>query len=344
MAENSVSKCEKTPRKRVRRWLGFLMLFFMMGTLIIYSLSSQLSWPLNFWRTSTWLSQSYDNMTTSVDSYFVAYPHQYHFILDEPKRCRQESPFLVLMIPVEPNNKEARDMIRDTWGKESKVLGQVVIHYFLLGTVRQEELLNKKQVLHESERHHDILQSDFLDSYNNLTIKTMVMFEWLSSHCPNTCYAMKIDSDMFLNVHNLVDMLLKAPRRHYMTGMVARSGAVLRDPNSKWFLPVSAFSESQYPPYALGLGYVFSLDLPKRILEASAHVKAVYIEDVYVGMCMNHLGIDLTDPPHGDLFMGTLPFFKGNCYWTSVITTILTNSKQLWDIWETYQTQIQSGC
>lgn len=293
-------------------------------------------------------------MTASVESisstepsvYSVAYPHPYSFILDEPHGCQQESPFLVLMIPVAPHNRKARDTIRSTWGKDSTVRGQVIRHFFLLGLLKEEdgaETLNE-QVLKESQTHHDILQSDFLDCYNNLTIKTMVMFEWLSSHCPNMSYAMKVDSDMFLNVHNLVDMLLKAPRQHYMTGMVARGAPVLRDHTSKWFLPVSVFPESKYPPYALGLGYVFSLDLPKKILEASAHVKTVYIEDVYVGLCMRHLGVDLTNPPRGDLFRALMPWVAGSCYWTSVITTILQNSDELLEVWGAYQTQVASAC
>lgn len=148
---------------------------------------------------------------------------------------------------------------------------------------------------------------------------------------------------MFLNVHKLVDMLLKAPRHLYMTGEVPRYASVNRDPNSKWFLPVSVFPSSRYPPYARGLGYVFSLDLPSKILRASAHVKAVYIEDVYVGMCMRHLGIALTDPP-GGLFRSEAPYPISSCYWTSVITTILKNSDQLSDAWVKYQTQARSGC
>ncbi|XP_044062122.1 beta-1,3-galactosyltransferase 2-like, partial [Siniperca chuatsi] len=280
---------------------------------------------------------------TSASKYLVAYPHQYRFILDEPNRCWQESPFLVLMIPVAPHNREARDIIHNTWVKETTVLDRVVSHYFLLGLSKEKDG-TEPLVEQESQTHHDILQSDFLDSYSNLTIKTMVMFEWLSSHCPNTSYAMKVDSDMFLNVPNLVEMLLKAPRNLYMTGMVARGASVLRYRNSKWFLPVSVFPESKYPPYALGLGYVFSLDLPKKILEASAHVKAVYIEDVYVGLCMRHLGIALTDPPRDGLFRTTMPYFPSNCYWTSVITTILENSNQLSDVWGKYQIQAQSGC
>ncbi|XP_059201597.1 beta-1,3-galactosyltransferase 1-like [Centropristis striata] len=350
MLESSISKSEKAPWTRARRGLCLLILVLMTGTLItVYIWSSEVSWPLNIW--TKWSDQSYSNKTPSVDSipaaepspFFVTYPHQYTFILDEPHRCLQESPFLVLMIPVAPHNREARDTIRNTWGKETKVLGRVINHYFLLGLNDGTETV-KDQVLQESQKHHDILQSDFLDSYKNLTIKTMVMFEWLSSHCPNTSYAMKVDSDMFLNVHNLVGMLLEAPRQLYLTGQVARGAAVLRDHTSKWFLPVSAYPDPSYPPYALGLGYVFSLDLPKKILEASAHVKAVYIEDVYVGLCMRHLGIPLTDPPRGDLFQTFKPHATSDCHWTSVITTILYNSNQLSGAWGDYQTQVQSGC
>ncbi|KAM3867226.1 beta-1,3-galactosyltransferase 2-like [Diretmus argenteus] len=277
---------------------------------------------------------------SATERFFVPYPHHYRFIVDEPDRCRQQSPFLVLMIPVAPQNRDARDAIRRTWGKDTTMLGHVVDRYFLLGRTREAhgtEPLQEK-VLQESQQHHDLVQSDFQDSYQNLTIKTMVMLEWLVSRCPGASYAMKIDSDMFLNVHNLVEMLLEAPRRVYMTGMVARSGPVLRDPNSKWFLPEEVFSESFYPPYALGLGYVFSLDLANMLIEASKHVRAVYIEDVYLGLCMRHLGIDPTDPPSSGLFMGPLPSWT-TCYWNHVITTILESPQQLLDAWEHYQTE-----
>ncbi|XP_056239657.1 beta-1,3-galactosyltransferase 2-like isoform X1 [Seriola aureovittata] len=339
MQEKCVSKGEKTPwtRARPRLWVPP----FMLG-IVIYIFKVPL--PLNFWRATSVLNQSYNNMTTEIGSYFVAYPHQYTFRLDEPIRCQQESPFLVLMIPVAIHNREARDIIRNTWGKETTVLGKVVSHFFLLGVSREGDKLLDEEVLQESRRHKDILQSSFVDSYNNLTIKTMVMFEWLSSHCPNTSYAMKVDSDIFLNVQKLVDMLLKAPQHRYLTGHVVRYAAVIRDQTSKWFLPVSAFPEPTYPPYAQGLGYVFSLDLPQKILEASLHVKAIYIEDVYVGLCLRHIGIALTDPPHSGLFMEMMPLLTSSCYWTSVITTIPGSSQQLLDVWGMYETQTQSGC
>ncbi|KAJ7994479.1 hypothetical protein DPEC_G00249680 [Dallia pectoralis] len=264
---------------------------------------------------------------------YVEYPHKYHFILDEPEKCGEENPFLVLMVPVAPYNREARDAIRSTWGTERQVLGKEVRLFFLLGLPSGEgaDQLQVK-VSEESRDHRDLLQSDFIDCYKNLTIKTMMMMEWLSSRCPNASYAMKIDSDMFLNVNTLVNMLLHAREQRFMTGLVARWGAVLRDPNSKWYIPKSVLADNVYPPYTLGLGYVFSLDLPRKLVEASRHVKAVYIEDVYLGLCMRHLGIEPTDPPAGNLF-NVFPVPYNRCAYSRLIATTthsLTDQVNAW--------------
>uniref|UniRef100_A0A3B5M8W5 Hexosyltransferase n=1 Tax=Xiphophorus couchianus TaxID=32473 RepID=A0A3B5M8W5_9TELE len=308
---------EKSPWKGARRWLFYVVLSLMLGVLVLY----------------TWFSPSW-----RPSLFHVEYPYRYHFILDEPNRCRQESPFVVVMIPVAPQGREARDIIRRTWGRESQVLGQLISYYFLLGKSRIVSVIKLKSP-DTFKKYHDILQSNFLDSYKNLTIKTMVMLEWLGSHCPNTSYAMKVDSDTFLNVRNLVDLLLEAPRHNYMTGLVARGAAVLRDPTSKWFLSPEVFPEDSYPPYALGVGYVLSLDLPNQILEASKTIQAVYIEDVYLGLCMRHLGIPLTDPPHGGSFVINTPSETTGCYFASVIVTLLQNSEQILDVWKAYETR-----
>uniref|UniRef100_UPI003AB07944 beta-1,3-galactosyltransferase 1-like n=1 Tax=Centroberyx gerrardi TaxID=166262 RepID=UPI003AB07944 len=356
MLEKSVSKGEKVPGTRARRWLRSLMLLLLVLTLTlsVYISNPQLSSSLHLWSTRSWSTKSSNNTTISMSSvepskigqYFVAYPHQYHFILDEPDQCQQRRPFLVLMIPVAPQNRAARDAIRKTWARETTVLGRVVSHYFFLGLAKEGDGAEtlQEQVLQESREHHDLLQSDFLDTYQNLTIKTMVMLEWVASRCPGVPYGMKIDSDMFLNVRNLVQMLQKAPQHTYITGMVARGAPVVRDPNSKWFLPEEVFPDSHYPPYALGLGYVFTLDLAKKFIEASKHVKAVYIEDVYLGLCLRYMGINPTDPPNGGLFKASMPYIWSSCYWTRVITTILNSPQQLLDVWQSYQTKAQTGC
>ena len=268
----------------------------------------------------------------SPGPYSVEYPYDYHFSINQPEKCNQLRPFVVLIVPVGPENTAHRINIRNTWGNQTLVQGKVVSVFFLLGRPSVGNAAKiQQQVTDESKAYGDLLQSDFLDCYKNLTIKTMVMMEWLQTYCTNATYAMKIDSDMFLNLQNLISMLSTAKKENYMTGLVAHGAAVLRDKRTKWYLPPSAFPETQYPPYALGLGYVFSMDLPKKILEASRHVRTVYIEDVYLGLCMRHLHIRPTDPPAYKFYV--FPLKYNRCSFSRIIATTIkptTNVRVNW--------------
>lgn len=271
----------------------------------------------------------------SPGPYVVEYPHEYHFIINEPQKCEQEKPFVVLMVPVAPLNRKHRDVIRSTWGSVSSASGQTVRLFFILGLQVGDKQLND-QLLQESREHHDLLQADFLDCYKNLTIKTMVMLEWLNAHCSGASYAMKVDSDMFLNVPNLVSMLLNAPKTKYMTGLVAEGAQVLRDPSSKWYLPEELYPQSHYPRYALGLGYVLSSDLPKKLIEASRHVKPLYIEDVYLGLCMQYLGIPPTSSPNWNDF-NVFPVPYNRCAYSKiVVTTTFSGTDRVW-VWKDFK-------
>eukprot|EP00064_Thunnus_orientalis_P015639 superscaffoldBa00002940_g15694 len=169
----------------------------------------------------------------SPGPYVVEYPYDYHFIINESKKCEEQKPFLVLIVPVAPNNKAHRDIIRRTWGNQSEVQGKVVKLFFLLGMHSGDGVEQvQEQVQQESKEHQDLIQSNFVDCYKNLTIKTMMMLEWLDSYCSDASYAMKIDSDTFLNLPLLINMLSNAPKTNYMTGLVAGNAAVLRDPSN----------------------------------------------------------------------------------------------------------------
>ncbi|XP_018548454.1 beta-1,3-galactosyltransferase 2-like [Lates calcarifer] len=271
----------------------------------------------------------------SPGPYLVEYPYEYKFIINEPQKCEEEKPYLVLIVPVAPANRAHRDVIRNTWGGESLVLGKVVKLFFLLG-LQTGEGSEQLQLLQESTEHRDLIQSDFLDCYKNLTIKTMMMLEWLDTYCSGASYAMKIDSDMFLNVPNLINMLSHAPKENYMSGLVARGAAVLRDRTSKWYLPVELYPKSQYPRYALGLGYILSLDLPKKLVGASRHVKAVYIEDVYLGLCMEYLGISPTDPPSWGYF-NVFPVQYSRCAFSRLVATTTDEHLDRVKIWQDFK-------
>lgn len=262
----------------------------------------------------------------SPGPYLVEYPYKYNFIINEPKKCQETKPFLVLVVPVAAQNKNDRQIIRDTWG--AGTTDKNVALFFLLGLGKQKQ----EDLLEESRQYGDLIQGDFVDCYKNLTIKSMVMLEWLDTYCHQAKYVMKIDSDMFLNVPKLMEMLQHTPKTNYLTGLVERAAVVHRYTSSKWFVPFEIYSGSIYPPYALGLGYIFSLDLAKKLVEASSSVRALYIEDVYLGMCMQHIGLQPTDPPIHGAFR-VFPLDYNRCHYSKIIATTLhqhTDRRQLW--------------
>ncbi|KAM4595563.1 beta-1,3-galactosyltransferase 5-like [Fundulus diaphanus] len=267
--------------------------------------------------------------------YHQAYPRNYQFVMDNAEVCKNNTPFLVLMVPVEPKNIAARDAIRQTWGKDRMVQDKVVLTLFMLGLSGGADVEELKQ---ENEQHHDLIQSNFMDTYLNLTIKTMVIMDWLATRCPTAAYAMKVDSDMFLNIDNLVIMLKMPgiPKMNYLTGMLMWNRPVVRSKNSKWYVPEELYPDSRYPTYTLGMGYVFSNDLPAKFMEVSKAIKPFNIEDAYIGMCIKKLGLSPTSPPNPSQFRAYSSKYN-RCEFSKIITYILGSAEQLKNYWADYK-------
>lgn len=265
--------------------------------------------------------------------YHQAYARNYHFVMDDAELCRKQTPFLVLMVTVAPHNVEARNAIRQTWGNRSVVQGEVVLTLFMLG-LATEDHAEHQRLEQENLKHHDLIQSNFLDTYLNLTIKTMVIMDWLATRCPTAAYAMKVDSDMFLNIDNLVIMLQKpgTPKKDYLTGYLMVNRPVVRSKNSKWYVSEELFPKPTYPTYTLGMGYIFSNDLPGKFAEASKTITPFNIEDAYIGMCMKKLGLSPVAPPDPSQFK-TYNSKYDRCEYSKIITYILGSAQELLEYW-----------
>lgn len=222
------------------------------------------------------------------DVYRIVAPETYQYVLNQPDICKDRRPFLVVVVPVSPAGVEARQAVRKTWG--TSMPNTLTVFYTGLLEGPGVELIQEKMV-EESKVHADIIQMNFRDSYQNLTIKTMMIMNWLATHCPGASYAMKVDSDIFVNTFYLVDMLKRAPKQGFITGSVIRDGAPRRDKNSKWYISEELYPEDGFPWYVSGAGYVFSLDLAARISWGSRFVQMIPLEDVYVGLCLRVLGV-----------------------------------------------------
>ncbi|XP_073318602.1 beta-1,3-galactosyltransferase 1-like [Pagrus major] len=218
-------------------------------------------------------------------------PHDFGYLINEAKKCEAEPPFLVILISTTHKEFDARQAIRETWGDESTFPDVRVVTLFLLG--RSTDTVLNQMVEQESQIFHDIVVEDFIDSYHNLTLKTLMGMRWVATFCAKAQYVLKTDSDIFVNMENLIYNLLKPttkPRRRYFTGYVINGGPI-RDMRSKWYMPRDLYPESKYPPFCSGTGYIFSADVAELIYKTSLHTRLLHLEDVYVGVCLRKLGI-----------------------------------------------------
>ncbi|XP_058238289.1 beta-1,3-galactosyltransferase 2-like isoform X2 [Hemibagrus wyckioides] len=269
------------------------------------------------------------------EAYEVAYPYQYNFLLDQPEKC-QHKPFLVIIVPVAPNDIMERQSIRTTWGNEKLVRENHVVILFLMGLPSGENAeIQQVRINQENVRHGDLLQSDFIDSGKNITIKTMVMLEWLRDRCPQAYYAAKVDTDILFNVRSVISMLLSplTPQKNYITGQVQSSDSTIRNPSSRFYIPAEVYPKSVIPPYPLGKCYIMSMDMPAKILKASMEIKPIIKDDVYIGLCLERLRIAPVNPPNPSQFVFTPPRLYDRCYYSELIAVIIYTPAQLVNLW-----------
>jgi len=59
----------------------------------------------------------------------------------------------------------------------------------------------------EFERHKDLVQGNFIDSYRNLTLKAVLGLRWLSQYCRQAPFVIKTDDDTFINIFEIVRLM-----------------------------------------------------------------------------------------------------------------------------------------
>ncbi|KAL0200130.1 hypothetical protein M9458_003317 [Cirrhinus mrigala] len=273
----------------------------------------------------------------------------YKYIHNEPSACLLQAPFLVLLIAVEPKKTDARDAIRKTWANESVAGGLGFVRLFFLG-VNQDTQRNHSELQHtieeESHRYHDIIQQNYRDSYNNLTLKTLMGMYWITKYCPEAKYVMKTDSDMFVNTEYLIEKLLKPKgelTQKYFTGLRMSDYSPNRNKESKWYMPPEVYPGNRYPTFCSGTGYVFSGDVAQRIYVASLTIPRLHLEDVYVGLCLAKLKIEPAPPPNNLLFNHWRVSYS-SCRYQNLITSHGFHPNELIQYWQHLQSNKHNLC
>ncbi|CAH2223672.1 beta-1,3-galactosyltransferase 2-like [Pelobates cultripes] len=264
-----------------------------------------------------------------------------HYLIEENTKCAGGPPFLMLLIPSSPQDALIRDVLRKTWANENLVDGISIKRLFLLGSSLNTSV--QEEVKRESEVFHDIIQQDFLDSYNNLTLKTLMGIEWISRLCPNVSYVMKIDSDMFFNPWFLVQHILqpqKPAKVGFFSGLVVEKAIPYRNKDSKWYMPTSMYSKTHYPPYCSGTGYIFSGDLADKINTAKESIPLFPYEDVFMGICLEIIGVKISRPL-GAWFVGER-FRYNRCQFAKLVMVHHYGPDELLKLWPDFTEAVKT--
>ena len=126
-------------------------------------------------------------------------------VQDEPLR-------LLVLVKSALKHFRNREVIRSTWGAR-RFSDVPVKTVFLFGLQEDEKetvskdgesVLLKDLIEEENKKYGDIVRADFIDSYYNNTLKTMMGMRWAAEKCSNFKFIFFVDDDMYVSVKNLL--------------------------------------------------------------------------------------------------------------------------------------------
>ncbi|XP_067836173.1 beta-1,3-galactosyltransferase 5-like [Heptranchias perlo] len=180
---------------------------------------------------SQWIVRKDVDFTSGQLNGFLAIPDS---------RCDTEPPFLNILVTTRHEQLEQRADIRETWGKERLIGERRICAYFLLGY----DGAHQSDIERENHLHKDIIQSNFTDTYYDLTIKVLMSMEWVHRFCSSAVSVMKTDSDMFVKNNYLTKLLSVKNPHNFFSGVVFNNWGPIRNKSSKFYV-----SEEEYPKH-----------------------------------------------------------------------------------------------
>lgn len=221
------------------------------------------------------------------------YSHPFEYLINQEKLCRGNASTdpridYLFLISSAMGNVDRRDAIRSTWGRDVLAFGANRLA-FLLGAGNDSRL--QSAIESEASVHGDVIQESFVDTYRNVTLKSVMMLRWTIRYCPGARFVVKVDDDTYLNAGNFFAAMQFRPG-DAVYGKLFQKTEPIRDVANKWHVTPEEFPDSLYPDYVGGSAYVIGGDVVKALYRATGYVKPFPIEDAYLtGSCAQTAGV-----------------------------------------------------
>jgi hypothetical protein len=229
------------------------------------------------------LDGGYDEESPYYRDYNITYllnpPHMCTTNTDDEGPTSNNPLYLIVVVHSHTSHIAQRDAIRDTWGKARRDFDaplQVRI-VFILGQSESDLALTGPKK--ESKLYRDIVLGTFMDSYRNLTLKSLFGLQWVLEYCEDAKYILKTDDDSYFNLTSLLHLLPMVKDSKFI-GSLNTKAPVQR--HGLWQVNQAQFPQKTYPPYCSGCAYVVSQDILPQLLSTARSIPMLPIEDVYV--------------------------------------------------------------
>ncbi|KAK6168127.1 hypothetical protein SNE40_022016 [Patella caerulea] len=231
------------------------------------------------------------------------------------------------MIPSRTSEFEERQAVRQTWGSLA-VHNKEIRLVFMLG-YRPE--MHNRGLKTESEKHHDIIQEDFYDSYRNLSIKSEAILRFAQTFCSGVKYILKVDVDVFMDLPALIKELRERNETNMIMGYVFSFPRPYRNKRSKWYLDKISYPLTYLPQYVCGASYVVSGDAASKLLSVALSTKIYFLEDVFItGVVRTRAAVKLIQ--NRGFFVYQSPFVD-ICWFENKIIGHSYTKEQMLEIW-----------
>lgn len=272
----------------------------------------------------------------------VVNPLHTDYIIEPKDACKgpEGAPYVLMMIPSLSSHAALRQTIRKTWGSvvdapwpgTSNMPRVKIVFVFGRSTMEEEEVVLSS----ESLAHGDVLYVDFVDSYRNLTYKSLASLHWASTRCAEAKFFMKVDEDTFVNVPYLLEFL------HYHEPGLKRTliGYAIKKPvcvrSGKWAVDLNTYPLPLFPNYLYGHSYVITSDVISDIVSVSQNIPFIAVEDAFVTGVMARV-VNATRL-HNPMFAMSSLSYTCAVVRNSKITIMVSSQSSYEQVWEAVHT------
>ncbi|XP_041357662.1 beta-1,3-galactosyltransferase 1-like [Gigantopelta aegis] len=214
-----------------------------------------------------------------------SHPYLRKLLISSEYVCRGKSVDLLIYFLSACNNFHKRRLLRETWASVNTFHNLTVKTVFFLGKPNSASDQNKIRI--EAAAYGDIVQGDFIDSFQNLSMKALTCLKWINDYCIHAKYVIKADDDIFVNVFKVVEDIL--PMLSSKNATVAchfkqkGTSVIIRNKTSKWFVPKDIFpGQKHFPSFCTGYAVIFTIDVIPKMYEASFRAPFIPIDDIYI--------------------------------------------------------------